>query len=187
MALFFNIGCKTRRHAREGRSSGARSTTPVVPGSEGRRGYKSSFNPHTLIGLVRLVSPQSSIFTPHPLGIIMSHNDPEPRRPEDIGDGYYRADSFPRPETTPHPFLPEREHANAPPHSMPMVSVSGYTAPTSGLTVKSWRPDFPHLAQTVRQNGARLLRTQAFRNSATTCRTTLGRMRSLSTMLHTLL
>ena len=59
----------------------------------------------------------------------MSHNAPGPCRPEDIGDVYYRADSFPQPETTPHPSFPERERANAPPHSMPMVSASGCTAP----------------------------------------------------------
>lgn len=50
---------KIRRHTYDGRSSGARSTTPVVPGPKDRKGYKTSFNAYTLIGLVRLVSPQA--------------------------------------------------------------------------------------------------------------------------------
>jgi hypothetical protein len=120
----------------------------------------------------------------------MDHNSRRPRRLGDFGDSYYRGDSFPQPETAPHPYFPEleRERANAP-HGLPMVSASEsvLSASFSSLTVKSWRLDFPLLARAVRHSVACLLRTQAFKKSATTCHSTFGRMRSLSTTLRTLL
>ena len=44
---------KARRRTYDGQSSGERSTTPVVPGSEDRRGYKASFNAPTSSGQTR--------------------------------------------------------------------------------------------------------------------------------------
>ena len=158
---------------------------PLLPALRIERAIKlPSMHTHGLVWSDSFPRRHSN-FTPHLLG--MSRDTPGPRRLRDISDGYYRGASFPHPETTPHPYFPERERANAPPHSMPMVSASGCTAPISRLTVSSWRLDFPHLARAVRHNGARLLRTQAFRNNASACRTVLGRMHSLSITLLTLL
>ena len=67
----------------------------------------------------------------------MDHSSPRPRRLGDFGDSYYRGDLFPQLETALHPYLPEleREHANAPPHGLPMVSPSEsvFTVSFSGL------------------------------------------------------
>lgn len=109
----------------------------------------------------------------------MANNSTVHRLGDVCGAGFYSGDSFPQP-ATPHRYFSRREHANAPPRSMVVVSDPGRIYHNMLDNMNSRKLHLPRACppRAVPHNGTRLLRTQAFRQIATAYRRTSGLTRS---------